>query len=201
MEENKNLPQQQESASKKRLSNVLEYVESLVLVFVVMLLIFTFIARPATVDGDSMLPTLQNAERLVISKFMYEPKQGDIVVLCGEADREDGRNLIKRIIATEGQTVDIDFEEGQVYVDDKPLSEPYVLEPTYLEEGTEFPLVVPEGEVFVMGDNRNNSRDSRSESVGTVKEDYIVGRVMFRFFPFDRFGKISNTGRLNIVHE
>lgn len=201
MEENKNLPQQQETASKKRLSNVLEYAESLALVFVVMLLIFTFIARPATVDGESMLPTLQNAERLVISKFMYEPKQGDIVVLCGEADREDGRNLIKRIIATEGQTVNIDFEEGQVYVDDKPLSESYILEPTYLDEGTEFPLVVPEGEVFVMGDNRNNSRDSRSESVGTVKEDYIVGRALFRFFPFDRFGKISNTGRLNIVHE
>lgn len=176
MEENKNLPQQQETASKKKLSNALEYAESLALVFVVMLLIFTFIARPATVDGESMLPTLQNAERLVISKFMYEPKQGDIVVLCGEADKEDGRNLIKRIIATEGQTVNIDFEEGQVYVDDKPLSEPYILEPTYLEEGTKFPLVVPEGEVFVMGDNRNNSRDSRSESVGTVKEDYIVAR-------------------------
>lgn len=91
------------------------------------------------------------------------------------------KNLIKRIIATGGQTVDIDFELGQVYVDGEALSEPYTLEPTYLDEGTEFPLTVPEGEIFVMGDNRNGSRDSRSLSVGTIKEEYIVGRVLFRF--------------------
>ena len=146
-----------------------------------------------------MIPTLQNGERLVISNLFYEPTAEDIVVLCGEADREEGKNLIKRIIATEGQTIDIDFEAGEVYVDGQKLDEPYILEPTYLDEGTEFPLTVPEGEIFVMGDNRNGSRDSRSLTVGTVKEEYIVGRVLFRFFPFDRFGKISDTGRLNIV--
>ena len=182
-------PVEQEDKQKKRLQNVLEYAESLALVFAVMLLIFTFIARPATVDGESMLPTLENGERLA----------GDIVVLCGEADHEEGKNLIKRIIATGGQTVDIDFELGQVYVDGEALSEPYTLEPTYLDEGTEFPLTVPEGEIFVMGDNRNGSRDSRSLSVGTIKEEYIVGRVLFRFFPFDRFGKVSDSGRLNII--
>ena len=84
-------------------------------------------------------------------------------------------------------------------MDGQKLDEPYILEPTYLDEGTEFPLTVPEGEIFVMGDNRNGSRDSRSLTVGTVKEEYIVGRVLFRFFPFDRFGKIGDTGRLNIV--
>ena len=146
-----------------------------------------------------MMPTLQNGERLVISNLFYEPTAGDIVVLCGEADREEGKNLIKRIIATEGQIIDIDFEAGEVYVDGQKLDEPYILEQTYLDEGTEFPLTVPEGEIFVMGDNRNGSRDSRSLTVGTVKEEYIVGRVLFRFFPFDRFGKISDTGRLNIV--
>lgn len=146
-----------------------------------------------------MLPTLEDQERLVISNLFYEPKAGDIVVLCGEADKEEGRTLIKRIIATEGQTVDIDFEAGEVYVDGEKLSEPYILEPTYLDEGTEFPLTVPEGEIFVMGDNRNGSRDSRSTTIGTVKEEYIVGRTLFRFFPFDRFGKIGDTGRLNIV--
>lgn len=184
---------------KKRLGEALEYAESLSIVFTVMLLIFTFIARPATVDGSSMLPTLENGERLIISNLFYEPKAGDIVVLCGEADGEDGKNLVKRIVATEGQTVDIDFEAGDVYIDGEIISEPYILEPTYLEEGTQFPLTVPEGEIFVMGDNRNGSRDSRSESVGTVKEEYIVGRALFRVFPFDRFGKIENTGRLNIV--
>ena len=102
-------PVEQEDKQKKRLQNVLEYAESLALVFAVMLLIFTFIARPATVDGESMLPTLENGERLVISHLFYEPSAGDIVVLCGEADHEEGKNLIKRIIATGGQTVDIDL--------------------------------------------------------------------------------------------
>ena len=189
----------EENTKKKKVKAVLEYAESLTVVFAVMLLIFTFIARPATVDGESMLPTLRNGERLVISNLFYEPAPGDIVVLCGEADREEGRNLIKRIIAVGGQTIDIDFETGEVTVDGEVLDEPYILERTHLDEGTEFPLTVPEGEVFVMGDNRNASRDSRSLSVGTVKEEYIVGRVLFRFFPFDRFGTVSDTGRLNIV--
>ena len=189
----------EENTKKKKVKEVLEYAESLTVVFAVVLLIFTFIARPATVDGESMLPTLRNGERLVISNLFYEPAPGDIVVLCGEADREEGRNLIKRIIAVGGQTIDIDFETGEVTVDGEVLDEPYILERTHLDEGTEFPLTVPEGEVFVMGDNRNASRDSRSLSVGTVKEEYIVGRVLFRFFPFDRFGTVSDTGRLNIV--
>ena len=199
---NHNVPSEQQEKTEKKKSSLreaVEYAESLAVVFVVMLLIFTFIARPATVDGESMMPTLQNGERLLISNLFYEPTAGDIVVLCGEADREEGKNLIKRIIATEGQTIDIDFEAGEVYVDGQKLDEPYILEPTYLDEGTEFPLTVPKGEIFVMGDNRNGSRDSRSLTVGTVKEEYIVGRVLFRFFPFDRFGKISDTGRLNIV--
>lgn len=201
MEENNIVRKSPKEEENKKLSTLLEYAESLAIVFVVMLLIFTFLIRPATVDGESMLPTLENAERLMISRFLYEPEQGDIVVLCGEADKEDGKNLIKRIIATEGQTVDIDFEAGEVYVNGQELSEPYILEDTHLEEGTEFPLTVPEGEVFVMGDNRNYSRDSRSPSVGTVKEEYIVGKVLFRFFPLNRFGKISDTGRMNIIHE
>ena len=172
---NHNVPSEQQEKTEKKKSSLretVEYAESLAVVFVVMLLIFTFIARPATVDGESMMPTLQNGERLVISNLFYEPTAGDIVVLCGEADREEGKNLIKRIIATEGQTIDIDFEAGEVYVDGQKLDEPYILEPTYLDEGTEFPLTVPEGEIFVMGDNRNGSRDSRSLTVGTVKEEY-----------------------------
>ena len=148
---NHNVPSEQQEKTEKKKSSLretVEYAESLAVVFVVMLLIFTFIARPATVDGESMMPTLQNGERLVISNLFYEPTAGDIVVLCGEADREEGKNLIKRIIATEGQTIDIDFEAGEVYVDGQKLDEPYILEPTYLDEGTEFPLTVPKGEIF-----------------------------------------------------
>lgn len=120
----------EENTKKKKVKEVLEYAESLTVVFAVMLLIFTFIARPATVDGESMLPTLCNGERLVISNLFYEPAPGDIVVLCGEADREEGRNLIKRIIAVGGQTIDIDFETGEVTVDGEVLDEPYILERT-----------------------------------------------------------------------
>ena len=103
------------------------------------------------------------------------------MVLCGEADHEEGKNLIKRIIATGGQTVDIDFELGQVYVDGEALSEPYTLEPTYLDEGTEFPLTVPEGEIFVMGDNRNNSLDSRYPQIGLIHRDEIISTYLSRY--------------------
>ena len=173
----------EENTKKKKVKEVLEYAESLTVVFAVMLLIFTFIARPATVDGESMLPTLCNGERLVISNLFYEPAPGDIVVLCGEADREEGRNLIKRIIAVGGQTIDIDFETGEVTVDGEVLDEPYILERTHLDEGTEFPLTVPEGEVFLMGDNRNHSNDSRDSSLGTVDTRLLIGKAVFLVFP------------------
>lgn len=178
----------EENTKKKKVKEVLEYAESLTVVFAVMLLIFTFIARPATVDGESMLPTLCNGERLVISNLFYEPAPGDIVVLCGEADREEGRNLIKRIIAVGGQTIDIDFETGEVTVDGEVLDEPYILERTHLDEGTEFPLTVPEGEVFVMGDNRNASTDSRTSDIGMVDERCVMGKVYFTVFPLKNFG-------------
>ena len=146
-----------------------------------------FVCDQFVVPSESMLPTLENGERLVISHLFYEPSAGDIVVLCGEADHEEGKNLIKRIIATGGQTVDIDFELGQVYVDGEALSEPYTLEPTYLDEGTEFPLTVPEGEIFVMGDNRNNSEDSRFADVGFVPYKLIKGKAVLVFWPLSAF--------------
>ena len=181
----------EENTKKKKVKEVLEYAESLTVVFAVMLLIFTFIARPATVDGESMLPTLCNGERLVISNLFYEPAPGDIVVLCGEADREEGRNLIKRIIAVGGQTIDIDFETGEVTVDGEVLDEPYILERTHLDEGTEFPLTVPEGQLFLLGDNRNGSSDSRDPRIGLVDERYVIGHVLAVIFPFSSFGVVS----------
>lgn len=172
------------------MEEVFEYTETLALMFATMMLIFTFVARPATVDGHSMNPTLNDKERIVISRMFYEPQYGDVVVIANTADKLDHKNLIKRIIAVQGQEVDIDFAAGEVIVDGKVLDEPYTLEPTYLEEGTVFPLIVPEGEVFVMGDNRNNSRDSRSPDVGTVNEEELVGRCLFRFIPFNKIGSI-----------
>ncbi len=197
MQENHPAPAQEPKPKKSDLlSEVFEYAESLGVMFAAMLLIFTFLCRPATVSGESMEPTLHNGERLLISRLFYEPKPGDIVVMAPTADKAEGKNLIKRVIAVGGQKVDIDYQEGIVYVDGEALDESYILEPTYLDEGTALPLTVPEGELFIMGDNRNNSRDSRSVDVGCVKEDEVVGRCLLRFFPLDRFGKISDTGRV-----
>lgn len=196
MDENTNVPVPDSGAAGEEkpslIGEVFEYTETLVTMFAVMMLIFVFIARPATVDGHSMDPTLNDKERLIISRLFYDPAPGDIVVIANTADKLDHKNLIKRIIAVGGQTVDIDFDAGEVSVDGKVLEEPYTMEPTYLEEGTQFPLTVPEGEVFVMGDNRNDSRDSRSPDVGTVDEDELVGRCIFRFLPLNRFGKVEN---------
>ena len=108
-------------------------------------------------------------------------KYGDIVVLRKEAFLEEP--IVKRVIATEGQTVDSDFDAGVVYVDGQALEEDYINEPTCLEEGTEFPLTVPEGSIFVMGDNRNHSNDSRDSRLGTVDARYVIGKAVFLAFP------------------
>ena len=107
---------------------------------------------------------------------------GDIVILQRD-DFYGGEPIVKRVIATEGQTVDIDFDAGVVYVDGAALEEPYTREPTWTQEGTEFPLTVPEGSIFVMGDNRNHSSDSRSSDLGTVDTRYVIGKAAFLIFP------------------
>ena len=142
-------------------------------------LIHTFIAEPYIVDGSSMNPTLQSGERVMVNKFTYridEPKKSDIIVF--EQRGGKNRNLIKRIIATGGDTIEV--ANGKVYVNDQLLDEDYILETT---EGDYFKTVVPEGTVFVMGDNRNNSLDSRFESVGFVEPDDIKGKANVVFWP------------------
>lgn len=138
-----------------------------------------------------MLPTLHTNDRLIVSSINYQPQYGDIVVSVQENAVE--KAIIKRVIAVGGQTVDIDTEKGIVYVDGKALEEPYIYDLTYVipYPPMEFPLTVPEGTVFVMGDNRNDSLDSRSTDVGFIQERYILGKVVFRIFPFDRIGGIS----------
>lgn len=163
---------------------ILEWLESIVFASVVAIFLFVFVMRLAAVEGHSMEPTLYENDRLIIRTMGYEPEFGDVVVL----DIPDTDPLIKRIIATEGQEVDIDFENGVVYCDGVALDEPYVAEPTYREEDVEFPVTVPEGCVFVMGDNRNHSTDSRDSMVGMVSVEHIVGEAVFRFMPFHSFG-------------
>ena len=167
----------------------MEWLETIALAAVAVVLIFTFVLRTATVSGTSMVPTLAHGDRLVISDLFYQPRQGDIVVVA-PGIYED-HPLIKRVIATAGQTVDIDFDAGVVTVDGVALDEPYINEPTHLSEGIEFPVTVPDNCIFVMGDNRNNSKDSRDPSVGMVDVRYVVGRELLRIFPLSSFGPVD----------
>ena len=161
-----------------------EWVQSLVGSVLVVVAIFTFVIRMMGVDGHSMLNTLQHGDRLlVVNSMLYHDYQyGDIVILRKNGVFDDDP-IVKRVIAVEGQTVDIDFAEGIVYVDGEALEEDYIREPTYTAEGTEFPLTVPEGSIFVMGDNRNGSSDSRDYRLGTVDTRYVIGKAAFLIFP------------------
>ena len=167
---------------------VLEWVENMVWALVAVVLLFTFVMRTSTVSGESMLPTLHDGDRLLISNLGYTPAAGDIIVFA--PDNRSDPPLVKRVIATEMQTVDIDFEQGIVYVDGVALDEPYINEVTFETGNVTFPVLVPYNSVFVMGDNRNHSRDSRHNSVGTVDTKTILGRVLVRFFPFNTAGKV-----------
>ena len=175
----------QDAASQKKEEgrDLYEWVQALVCSVLAVVLLFTFVVRLIGVDGHSMVPTLQDGDRLLVLNSLWDDgyQYGDIVVLRKDTFMEEP--IVKRVIATEGQTVDIDFAAGDVYVDGELLEEDYINEPTYVEEGTEFPLTVPEGSIFVMGDNRNHSSDSRSSDLGTVDTRYVIGRAVFLLFP------------------
>ena len=174
-----------------------EWVQALVCSVLAVVILFTFVIRLIGVDGRSMVPTLQHGDRLlVLNSMLYDDyKYGDIVVLRKDTFLKDP--IVKRVIATEGQSVDIDFSTGSVYVDGTLLKEDYINELTFLEEGTEFPLTVPENSVFVMGDNRNHSSDSRDSRLGTVDERYVIGKAVFLAFPgADQYSGERSFGRI-----
>ena len=169
-----------------------EWVGALVWAVTAVVLVFTFAVRGQGVSGGSMRNTLQDSDRmLVVNRWLCGPCQPGDIVIFSRPDFDDGKPIVKRVIATAGQTVDIDFDTGVVFVDGKALDEPYTREPTWREEGLRFPLTVPEGCLFVMGDNRNGSTDSRYTYVGMIDERYIVGRVLLRILPIREFGVVS----------
>ncbi len=176
------MQEQEKQMAKGR--DLYEWVQSLVGSVLIVVAIFTFVIRMMGVDGHSMLNTLQHGDRLLVvnSLLYHDYKYGDIVILRKDGVFDDDP-IVKRVIAVEGQTVDIDFTEGIVYVDGEVLEEDYIREPTYNAEGTEFPLTVPEGSIFVMGDNRNGSSDSRDYRLGTVDTRYVIGKAAFLIFP------------------
>ncbi len=175
-------------------NSVLLYLHDFISWLIVIMMVFLLIFRIIVVSGGSMNQTLQHGDYLLLlnNVFYKEPKQGDIVVFSKDAFKE-GEPVIKRLIATEGQWVDIDFDAGIVYVNGNPLDEPYINTPTFLEEGVSFPLMVEEGCVFVLGDNRNSSKDSRSPEIGQVDKREILGKAIFLFLP----GKDETTGKKN----
>ena len=139
------------------------------------------------IKGSSMVPTFENRDSVIISNLFFTPQYGDVVVLRKDTFQKEP--IIKRVIATEGQTIDIDFNAGIVYVDGKALDEPYVNSPTNNQLDFTGKVTVPENCVFVMGDNRNDSTDSRCSLIGCVDERYIMGKVLIRILPLNQFGK------------
>ncbi len=171
------------------LSEFFEWMEAILFSCCVALFVLLYMFKIVEVQGESMLPTLEESERLVAISLFYVPENGDIVVV----NRENEPPIIKRVIAYGGQEIDFDFSKGEVFVDGVKLDEPYINEATLVGEGLAFtyPLVVPEGYYFVMGDNRNMSKDSRFEDIGLVHRDQIFGEIAFRISPFDRFGFVD----------
>ena len=176
------------SGAKSR-AEVYDWIQCIIFALVFCVLLFVFAVRMVNVVGHSMVPTLEQSDKVVISNLFYHPKQGDVVVLRKQTLMQEP--IVKRIIATEGQTVDIDFDDGVVYVDGKALDEPYVNEPVHDRENFEGKITVPEGCVFVMGDNRNASTDSRDSRLGMVDERYILGHVQSVVFPISDFGTVK----------
>ena len=155
-----------------------DIVSIIVTAALIIAILFTFFFRMSGVNGPSMEPTLHTGDWLVISQLGKDaaPSYGDVVVIS--QPNEFGENIVKRVIATEGQTIDINFKNGNVIVDGKVLKEKYIKNDTTTEFDMRFPLVVPKGYCFVMGDNRQDSLDSRSTRVGLIRNDYILGTAV-----------------------
>ena len=160
------------------------YLHDLCWMLAVVMILFLVFFRIIVVSGPSMKMTLLDGDYLLLinNLFYREPEKGDVVVVSKQ-DYDNGKPIVKRVIATEGQIVDMDFANGIVYVDGLPLEEDYINTPTNLDEGSVFPQIVEEDHVFVMGDNRNNSKDSRSLEIGQVDKREVLGKVALLMVP------------------
>lgn len=176
---------------------LIEWLDSLIISFLAVVVIFTFFFSKVKVDGESMRETLQDRDQLIVSDFLYKPNRGDIVIISRNPENKDSTKdnssltqepLVKRVIAIEGDTIEI-TADGDVLLNDEEIDEPYIKD--YIDDlGTpqndlKVRLEVPKGRVFVMGDNRWNSHDSRKTDIWLVDERYILGEVIMRVYPFN----------------
>lgn len=194
----KKAPETKEAEKVNWGKEIRDWVVAIAVAVALAMVIRNFVFTLVKVQGQSMEPTLQNEDRLYVNRFFYTPEKGDVIIFKPATDPK--RPYVKRVIATEGDSVYIDFETGDVYVNDQLVDEPYIKEKTrrsgsYImslvargEYGRETPIVVQPGHIFVMGDNRNNSKDSRE--LGQVPLDEVMGGAVFRFWPLSQFGSV-----------
>ena len=199
MEEKTDIIDNEQTVKEKITVKIFEWLDVLAIAMIFVVLMFGFVFRIATIKGGSMNNTLISGEKVFVNDLFYTPKQGDIIVISRnyrndfdlKLTNEDTTPIIKRVIATEGQTVDI--IDGYVYVDGEKLYEPYAVGVTLHDSSVNFPITVRENCVFVLGDNRGISLDSRSAKMGNygngqIDERYVVGKAAFRVFPFNKLG-------------
>lgn len=192
---------EEKGLEEKKISSTIkwiyDWVGDLTIYLSIIIIIMSFFFRIASVNGKSMQPTLYDGDRLVLISSIVKPQRGDIIVLAqpdgltGEFDN----NKVKRVIGVGGDEIDINYVEGRIYRNGEPLYEPYTADLINGPSGANpmtFPLTIPEGYLFVVGDNRNNSLDSRDEAVGLVDERYVLGKALFRFSPIGQFKVFEN---------
>ena len=177
------------SRRRKSNQNIVEWYEALIFALAFLVLLFTFVVRVVAVNGSSMVPTLNSGDRLLVQSSLFQVERGDVVVIDSYIDY--GKPLVKRVIAVGGDRVDINAETGEVFVNGQLLDEPYIAEATRQKGDMEFPLTVPERYLFVMGDNRMHSTDSRYQDIGFIDERDILGQVLYRIYPFSAIGSIT----------
>ena len=197
MKKTKKTEQEKENKKEETLAkdqqtrlDLYDWIQSLMVALVICIAIFIFAIRVVDVSGSSMWPTLLDGDKMLVSNLFFTPQRGDIVVF--KTDNYDPEKaLVKRVIATGGQEVSIDFERGVVYIDGSPIEEDYIAELTTTKLDFIGPQTVPEGCLFVMGDNRNASTDSRKKEIGMVDTRMILGRAYYVIFPLSDTGWIS----------